>query len=57
MFASVRLLTGDDDCDVVSGKPDEEVYRYGAMIGELVWVSVGEDGSTKTVTVLGVCVV
>ena len=44
VFMSEWSLTGYDNRDAVSGVLDEEVYRYDAVIRELVRVSLGEDG-------------
>jgi NHL repeat len=44
-FMSQRELTGYDNHDAVSGKPDEEVYVYDAVAGRLVCASCNPTGS------------
>jgi hypothetical protein len=44
-FMSDRSLTGYDNIDAVSGKPDEEVYLYNAVTDRLVCVSCDPTGA------------
>lgn len=44
-FMSDRPLTGYDNVDAVSGKPDEEVYLYDAVSGHLVCASCDPTGA------------
>ncbi len=44
-FMSDRSLTGYDNRDASSGKPDEEVYEYDAVSGGLVCVSCDPSGA------------
>jgi hypothetical protein len=44
-FMSNRSLTGYDNVDAVSGKPDEEVYLYDAATSRLVCVSCNPTGA------------
>jgi hypothetical protein len=44
-FMSNRSLTGYDNHDALSGKPDEEVYLYDAHMGRLVCVSCDPTGA------------
>lgn len=44
-FMSERPLTGYDNRDAVSGKPDEEVYLYNAVSGHLVCASCNPTGA------------
>ena len=43
-FMSERSLTGFDNTDAVSGRPDEEVYLYDASLGRLACVSCSPTG-------------
>jgi hypothetical protein len=47
-FMSARPLTGYDNRDAVSGKPDEEVYLYDAASKRLVCTSCNPTGSRPT---------
>jgi hypothetical protein len=44
-FMSVRALTGYDNRDVLSGKPDAEVYLYDAQTGRLACASCDPTGA------------
>lgn len=44
-FMSQRSLTGYDNTDAVSGKPDEEVYLYDAAAGRLTCASCNPTGA------------
>lgn len=44
-FMSDRSLTGYDNRDAVSGKPDEELYEYDAQAGRVVCVSCNPTGA------------
>ncbi len=44
-FMSLRALTGYDNRDAVSGKPDFEVYLYDAVTGRLACVSCNPTGA------------
>jgi hypothetical protein len=44
-FMSERPLTGYDNDDAVSGRPDEEVYLYDAQTGKLACASCDPDGA------------
>jgi hypothetical protein len=44
-FMSERSLTGYDNTDAVSGKPDEEVYLYDAVADRLVCASCNPSGA------------
>jgi hypothetical protein len=44
-FTSQRSLTGYDNRDAVSGKPDAEVYLYDAVTGRLACVSCNPTGA------------
>jgi hypothetical protein len=44
-FMSERSLTGYDNTDAVSGKPDEEVYLYDAVADRLVCASCDPSGA------------
>lgn len=44
-FMSQRSLTGYDNADATSGKPDEEVYLYDAADGKLVCASCNPTGA------------
>jgi hypothetical protein len=44
-FMSNRSLTGYDNLDASSGKPDEEVYLYDATVGRLVCASCNPTGA------------
>jgi sugar lactone lactonase YvrE len=44
-FMSQRSLTGYDNRDAVSGRPDEEVYLYDAVAGRLVCASCDPTGA------------
>jgi WD40-like Beta Propeller Repeat len=44
-FMSLRSLTGYDNRDAVSGKPDEEVYLYNAVTERLVCASCNPTGA------------
>jgi DNA-binding beta-propeller fold protein YncE len=47
-FMSQRSLTGYDNTDARSGKPDEEVYEYDARTGALVCASCNPTGERPT---------
>jgi len=47
-FMSLRSLTGYDNHDAVSGKPDEEVYLYDAVSKHLSCVSCNPTGGRPT---------
>jgi WD40-like Beta Propeller Repeat len=47
-FMSQRSLTGYDNLDAVSGKPDQEVYLYDAVTGHLACASCNPTGSRPT---------
>jgi len=44
-FMSLRSLTGYDNSDAVSGKPDEEVYLYDGAAGQLACASCDPTGA------------
>ncbi len=44
-FMSDRSLTGYDNHDALSGRPDEEVYLYDAASGRLICASCNPDGA------------
>ncbi len=48
VFMSDRSLTGYDNTDVVSGRPDEEVFLYDANSGRLACVSCDPTGARPT---------
>ncbi len=52
-FMSQRSLTGYDNRDAVSGKPDEEVYLYDASSGRLVCASCDPTGARPVGEVFG----
>jgi DNA-binding beta-propeller fold protein YncE len=47
-FMSGRSLTGYDNRDLLTGKPDEEVYLYDAQAGRLVCASCDPTGQPPT---------
>jgi hypothetical protein len=53
VFMSTASLTGFDNTDLNSGRPDAEVYRYDAASGALDCVSCNPTGARPTGRVLG----